>query len=126
VHEHLGSLLDDPRHADADPEDGRAVNLAVGEYRVQPGHDLPDDHVHVMLGGADKRVLRLRALRHGQVKEFDPRPRLPDVDTDDVAVSRVHSEHRPRSPAVGVLEPGLDHDALVEQFADHIGHRGGA
>ena len=68
----------------------------------KPGHDLPDDHGHIVLGGPVKRVLGLRALGHGEVEQLDPGPRLADVDADDVAVLRVHPEHRPRPPAVGL------------------------
>jgi hypothetical protein len=79
-----------------------------------------------MLGGPLQRVLGLGALGHGQVEQPDPRPRLADVNPDDVAVLWVHPEHRPRPPADGLRQPGLDDDALVDQLADHVRHRGGA
>ena len=59
VHEYFGALLDEPRHPDSDPEDRGGVHPAVGEYRVQPGHDALHDDVHLMLGGVE-RVHRLR------------------------------------------------------------------
>jgi hypothetical protein len=70
--------------------------------------------------------IRLRALGHGQVEQLDAGSRLADVDPDHVPVARVHPEHGPRPPAVGIGQPGLDHDALIEQLADHVGHRGRA
>jgi hypothetical protein len=64
MHEDLGTVLDDPRHPDSDTEDRGGVHSPIGEYRAQPGRDVPYDGVHIVLGGI-QRVLRLRPLRHG-------------------------------------------------------------
>jgi len=125
VHQHLRQLLDDPGHADANAEYRGRVDAAVAKDRVQPGQDLRDDHVDLVPVGV-QRVLGLGPLGHGQVEQLDPGPRLAYVDPDDVPVLGVHPEHRPRPPAVGVGQPGLDHDALIEQLADHVRHRRGA
>ena len=67
---------------DADAEHRRLVNPAVGDDRVEPGQDLPDDDVDVVLVRV-QRELRLRPLGHGQVEQLDAGPGLADVDPDD-------------------------------------------
>jgi hypothetical protein len=125
MNEDIGVLLDDARHADPDPEDRRGVDSPLGEHRVQPGRDVPDDHVHLVLGGVE-RVLRLRALRHGQVEQLHPDPGLADIDADHVAAIRVDVEQHARPSAIGVLRAGLGDDAVLEQLTDDIGDRRGA
>ena len=117
VHEDLGTLLDDPRNPDSDAEDRRGVDSPVGEHRGQAGRDVPDDLVHLVLGGVEW-VLCFRALGHRQVEQIDPYPGLADVDADHVAVVGVDVEQHARPPAVGVLPPDLGDNTLVEQLTD--------
>ena len=122
VHEDLGTLLDDPRNPDSDAEDRRRVDSPIREHRSQAGGDVPDDLIHLMLGGVEW-VLRFRPLGHRQVEQIDPYPSLADVDADDVAVVGVDVEQHARPASVGALPPDLGDNALVEQLADDLGDR---
>ena len=59
---------------------------------------------------------------HRQVEQLDLHPGLTDVDAHHRAVPRVDPQQYPRPAAVGVDEPGLHDEPVLDQLAGHVAH----
>jgi hypothetical protein len=70
-----------------------------------------------------QRVVRGGQWPHRQVEHLDPGAGLADVDADHVRVAGVDPQQRAGPAAVGVDQPGLHDQALLDELADDVAHR---
>ena len=122
VHQYLVALLDRARYADARAEHAGLLDAGPGDHLAQPGGDQVGDRDRVGVAQVQDVVHGGQGL-HGQVEQLDLDAGLADVDADHVPVARVDAQQHPRPAAVGVDQPGLDHQPLVDQLSGDVADR---
>ena len=95
-----------------------AARQDLGQPLVHLGHDRGR-----VRPGRGQRVLGGGQRPHREVEDLDPGAGLADVHADHVGVAGVDPQQRARPAAVGVDQPGLDHEPLVDELADDVADR---